>query len=504
MKQVGFGKIARIVAVFAVAATVAATAQTYTKLFDFTQTTGLLPSGPLVQGMNGNLYGVTSQGGGPSRCPSGAAGCGTVFEITPEGQLTTLYNFCQQTYCADGAYPWNGLVLATNGNFYGTTNDGGAMGGGTIFEITPEGKFTRLHSFCSSKKSASCPDGESPFGALMQAANGNLYGVTDGGGDYTNCPGRPGGCGLIFQITMAGKYNTFHIFPCSTRTECPDGALPQTGLIQATNGNYIGTTAEGGQNRAGFVYEITPGDKLAILYNFCSQADCSDGSVVVGPPIQAADGTLYGLTQFGGTYGSGVIYDLTLTKKFTDLYDFCVTGCLADPTGLLQATDGNFYGITDFGGTSTFCGGGCGVLYQMTSAGALNTLYSFCSQSNCADGGLPTGLMQATNGMFYGTDNTGSTACEYCGTIFGFSMGFAPFVQANPNFARVGQAVTILGNNLMGTTSVTFNGTSATFTVGSRGTYLKATVPAGATTGTIQVKTPTGTLNSNVKFQVIP
>jgi hypothetical protein len=103
--------------------------------------------------------------------------------------------------------------------------------------------------------------------------------------------------------------------------------------------------------------------------------------------------------------------------------------------------------------------------------------------------------------MFYGTNDTGSTAC--CGTIFSFSMGVGPFVQANPNFARVGQTVTILGNDLMDTTSVTFNGTSATFTVGSGGTYLKATVPAGATTGTIQVKTPTGRLNSNVKFHVI-
>jgi uncharacterized repeat protein (TIGR03803 family) len=137
-----------------------------------------------VQGTNGNLYGVANSGGVSSHCPN-SSGCGTIFEITPGGKLTTLYNFCQTAKCADGALPTAGLTLATNGNFYGIT-PAIVGGGGTIFEITPTGKFTSLYSFCLAQ---SCPDGSGPIGKLMQAANGNLYGVTTAGGVSTHCAG---------------------------------------------------------------------------------------------------------------------------------------------------------------------------------------------------------------------------------------------------------------------------------------------------------------------------
>jgi len=460
-----------------------------------------------VQGPNGNLYGVTNFGGVSSNCPN-SSGCGTVFEVTRAGKLTFLHNFCQQPKCADGVGPTTDLVLATNGNFYGMTPLS-VVNGGTIFEITPAGKFTTLYSFCTG---SNCPQGNGPIGSLMQASNGNLYGVTTAGGSYAHCAG---GCGTIFQITLAGAFSTFHAF-CST-TECThDGRTPRTGLIQATNGNYIGTTSAGGPNQGGIVYEITPAGKLTLLHNFCSQTSCTDGNDAGTPPIQATDGNLYGTTLGGGTNQGGTFYELTLTEQFTDLYNFCSQKmglqCTDghSPSGLVQATDGNLYASAPFGGTSNLCGTevGCGVLFELTSTGAYTQLYDFCSAGNCTDGGAPSsGLVQATNGVFYGTAGIGGgTGCSQglgCGVIYSLAVGLGPFVEANPNFGKVGQTIGILGNNLSGTSSVTFSGTPATFTVVSN-TLIKVMVPAGATSGTIQVTTPDGTLSSNVEFHLIP
>jgi uncharacterized repeat protein (TIGR03803 family) len=182
--------------------------------------------------------------------------------------------------------------------------------------------------------------------------------------------------------------------------------------------------------------------------------------------------------------------------------------------GLVQGSDGNFYGTTQMGGfIATLCGGiinvGCGVAFQLTPAGEITILHDFCSQSGCSDGFSPEGEpFEATNGIFYGTttsggNTTGNCYPYGCGTLYSVSVGLGPFVEANPNFGKAGRIVGILGNNLTETTSVTFNGTPATFEVVSA-TYLKATVPIGATTGTIQVTTPSGTLSSNVAFRILP
>lgn len=508
MRRIRFRRLACVIIGVCFVGSVVSPAQTYTKLVNFDGVHGSGPIGPLVQGTNGNLYGVTNAGGSSSYCPN-SSGCGTVFEVTAGGKLTFLHNFCQKSKCADGAAPAAGLVLATNGNFYGMTSDNVANGG-TIFEITPAGKFTTLYSFCA--KSANCPDGEGPLGVLMQAGNGNLYGVTTAGGDYTHCAG---GCGLIFEITLAGVYSTFHVF-CST-TECThDGRNPRTGLIQATNGNYIGTTSGGGPGQSGVVYEITPSSKLTFLHDFCSQLHCTDGDDAGTPPIQATNGNLYGTTLGGGTNDGGTFYELTLAKQFTDLYDFCsqkIGIACADgdnPTGLVQGSDGNFYAAAPNGGTSSLCGSSaCGVLFEITSTGGYTLLYDFCSTANCADGGQPSGgLVQSTNGTFYGTTGIGGTGsgCAQglgCGAIYTLSVGLGPFVEALPNFGAAGRVVGILGSQLSGTTSVSFNGTQAKFTVVSN-TLIEATVPTGAATGTIQVTTPEGTLSSNVAFQVSP
>jgi uncharacterized repeat protein (TIGR03803 family) len=174
----------------------------------------------------------------------------------------------------------------------------------------------------------------------------------------------------------------------------------------------------------------------------------------------------------------------------------CADG--ADPTaGLIQATDGNFYGTTLRWGAN-----GAGTVFEITPAGELTTLYSFCSLSNCSDGQSPAaGLIQDTNGTFYGTTESGGVISCGCGTVFSLSVGLGPFVETQTTSGKVGAAVKILGTDLTGATSVTFNGEAAAFTVVS-GSEITTKVPTGATSGPVVVVTPGGTLTSNVIFRV--
>ncbi len=215
-------KTLRIVCLFAgfLSLALSASAQSYTDLVTFDQNNGAAPTS-LILGSDGNFYGTTAGGG--------ANNYGTFFEMTPAGVLTTLYSFCSQSGCLDGGQPMN-LIQATNGNFYGTTQQGGAnptvcggLGCGTIFQITPTGVLTTLYSFCAQ---SGCTDGEIPLAALMQASDGNFYGTTrQGGANTTACSGT--GCGTIFRITPAGVFTTLYSF-CS-QSGCSDGVYPGTG-----------------------------------------------------------------------------------------------------------------------------------------------------------------------------------------------------------------------------------------------------------------------------------
>lgn len=192
----------------------------------------------------------------------------------------------------------------------------------------------------------------------------------------------------------------------------------------------------------------------------------------------------------------------------TTLYAFCSQTNCSDGShpqdGLVQATDGSFYSTTVQGGANGF-----GTIFKITSAGRLTTLYSFCSQTNCPDGSYPaTTVLQATSGTFYGTTVWGgvygcSDGSGGCGTVFSLSVGLDPFVAFVRTSGKVGQAAGILGQGFTGTTAVSFNGNPAAFTVKSD-TFLAATVPTGATTGTVQVTTPSGVQLSNVPFRVLP
>ena len=212
---------------------------------------------------------------------------------------------------------------------------------------------------------------------------------------------------------------------------------------------------------------------------------------------QGRDGNLYGTTAAGGIENNGVVFKMTPEGKVTLLHNFCSPNCKngdVPTSGLVQGSDGNFYGDTFGGGILPYAGS----TYQITPTGAFTAFHLFCSDS-CLDGSEAGALMQATDGNFYGTTLSGGAGGD--GTVFRLSTGLGPFVAARPGFGSAGQAVTILGNGLSGTTSVTFNGLAATFKAESD-TFIRATVPSGATSGPIVVTTPSGTLNSNVAFEI--
>jgi uncharacterized repeat protein (TIGR03803 family) len=480
-------------------------AQTFNVLASFNGFDGANPGATLVQGPNGNYYGTTATGGTISTTSPGS---GVIYEVTPTGKIILLHIFCLEARCPDGSGPQAPLVLATDGNFYGTTVDGGTHSVGTIFKITPEGKFTSIYSFCAETVLGICTDGMLVTAGLIQAVNGDFYGMAQAGGSHNE--------GTVFRVTSAGKLTVLYNFCSQDPPYCADGASPWATLIQGNDGYLYGTAEEGGTYRGGTVFKLALDGTLTTIYNFCPSetgVTCPDGSAPESALIQASNGNFYGATTTGGTVncgitkvGCGTVFELTPAGVLTTLHSFCSLANCADgayPSGVTQGTDGNFYGITSGSGANKW-----GTLFQITSAGVLNTLYNFCAQSKCDDGSSPkVAPFQATNGTFYGTTFIGGTgeACPYtqCGTVFTLSMGLGPFVQTMPVAGLIGGAINILGNNLTGTTGVSFNGVPARFTVLSD-TEIAVHVPAGAKTGPVQVVTPGGTLTSNVAFQVEP
>jgi uncharacterized repeat protein (TIGR03803 family) len=452
-------------------------------------------SAALVQGIDGNFYGTTTSGGA-----NGTGG--TVFQITPNGTLTTLYGFCSKPGCVDGSGPAAGLVLATDGSFYGTTEGGGAYGHGTVFKISLlsiplGGQFvqfwlpTTLYNFCSDSE-AGCPDGNKPEAGLVQATDGNFYGTTSTGG--------ANGFGTVFKITPAGTLTTLYRF-CS-EAGCADGSYPYAGLVQASDGSlsFYGTTTTGGSCGSGTVFNINSAGTLTTLYSFHNGCGSLDGAYPYAGLVQASDGNLYGTTLDGGaSYGTVFKINPAVTPPtLTTLHRFCSdSGCTDGENpyaGLVQASDGNFYGTTQSGGAN-----GDGTIFKITPKGTLTTLHSF----DGTDGTQPTGgLVQGTSGILYGTTPGGGADND--GTIFSLDLYLPQMVVTLPTSGKVGTSVIILGTALEGATGVNFNGTPAKFVVLSD-SEIETTVPKGATTGLVSVPIAgglLGTLKSNVPFSV--
>jgi uncharacterized repeat protein (TIGR03803 family) len=437
-------------------------AQNFTSLASFNGANGSSPSFmTLAQGTDGNFYGATNAGGANS--------LGTVFQITPAGVLSAIYSFAG----TDGSHPQAGLVLNIDANLYGTTLTGGT-GPGTVFKISETGSLTTLHNFSGGA------DGGNAVGGLVLGGSGKFYGTTGMGGS--------GGNGTLFRITSAGALTTIDSF-----TGGSDGGHPLDTLVQAASGLFYGTTRVGGTNNAGVMFSISPSNVFTALY---SLASATDGGNPVGGLAQGINQNLYGVAPGGGAFGYGTVFEMTPSgSSFTTLHSFTGGADGASPFATLTlANDGNFYGTTNSGGAF-----GNGTIFQITGAGALTTLYSF---TGGVDGANPSGgLLQATDGILYGATAGGGTNGD--GTVYSLAMGLPQLVKSVPHFGSVGSPVILLVPNLTGVSGVNFNGTPAVFTLVSP-TEITTTVPAGATTGRIEVFANGEVLKSGGVFLVLP
>ncbi len=346
---------------------------------------GSFPLVSLVQARDGNLY-STMYSGGP-------IAAGSLYKISLSGVFTTVFSF--DTY-AEGRNP-NPMVLGKDGNFYGTTFAGGTSGYGTVFKLTPTGSETVLHSFAGGTT-----DGYDPEAALVQGSDGRFYGIAEGGGTNSS--------GSVFAITPAGVETAIYFFGIASSL---DAAASPTPLILAGDGNFYGTSQGGGTNGMGTVFKVTPGGIETVLYSFVGGS--SDGSAPAGGLVQGSDGNFYGTTTDGGASGCGIIFKITPSGIETVLHAFTRTDGCSPFAPVIQASDGNFFGTTAIGGSS-----GSGTVFRMTPAGALTVLYSFAGGS--ADGAYPyAALLEGSDGNFYGT-TVGGGPSEY-GTIFSVTPG---------------------------------------------------------------------------------
>jgi len=352
------------------------TARTYTVFYQFDSgPEGAQPTG-LIQASDGNFYGATTVGG--------TSGNGTVFKMTPAGAETVLYCFAGGT---DGASPIGGVIEGSDGNFYGTTSSGGANGYGTVYKISPVGVETVIHSFSLT------PDGIYPKAGLVEGSDGNFYGTTSDGG--------AGVYGTAYRVTPSGTMTVLYAFAQGSA----DGKVPWAALIQGADGNFYGTTLGGGASNQGTVFSLTPSGTETVLYSFTGQAD---GSQPVSALLQASDGTLYG-TSSGGS-GAGSVFKITTHGDFTLLHAF--VGDSADGSSasaaLVQGNDGNLYSTTQKGGAFNL-----GTLFEVTQSGTETVLYSF---GGPGDGASVGSLIVGSDGEFYGTTATGGSSNE--GVIF--------------------------------------------------------------------------------------
>jgi uncharacterized repeat protein (TIGR03803 family) len=283
---------------------------------------GNSPYGSLIQGSDGNFYGMTNLGGLYAR--------GTVFKITPAGVESVLWSFGGTN---DGAYPFGSLIEGSDGNFYGTAYVTVAnISCGTVFRITPAGVETVLWTFGNGT------DGQFPYGTLIFGADGNFYGLTDGGG--------VNGKGTIFRITPAGAETVLWSFGGSG-----DGAVPFSKLTLATDGNFYGLTLEGGANSWGTIFKFTPDGTETVLHSFTGGAD---GGQPEGSLLEGSDGNFYGTAEFGGMTGNGNIFQVTPGGAVTLLWSFGSSATDGSvPRGdLILGPGGALYCMTEGGGVN--------------------------------------------------------------------------------------------------------------------------------------------------------
>jgi uncharacterized repeat protein (TIGR03803 family) len=334
--------------------------ETYLKIYSFSSTpsipglNGSNPYGALIQATDGKLYGMATYGGVSSK--------GVLFRVDPPTSAYT--KMVEFSGTANGSHPSGSLLEASDGNFYGMTSTGGVNGLGVLFQFNPvTSVYTKLLDFDGVAK------GSNPYGSLMQAANGNLYGMTSAGG--TNS------LGVLFQFDpVTSVYTKLLDFDGAAKGSNPIGSL-----MQATDGNLYGMTSEGGVNALGVLFQFNPA--TAVYTKLLDFAGTTNGSTPAGGLTQASNGNLYGLTSEGGANALGVLfqYDLT-TSSYTSLLDFDGVAKGSNPVSTLkQALDGNLYGVTKTGGINNL-----GVIFQYNPG---TSTYTKKLDFNGANGSTP-------------------------------------------------------------------------------------------------------------------
>jgi uncharacterized repeat protein (TIGR03803 family) len=441
--------------------TVPAQAQTPTVLYNFVNgsSDAASPAGNIVQGRDGNMYGVGAIIG------RGANSTGAVYKTSPAGAESVFFNFP-----ATISRCYSGLTLDSDGNFYGTCGTNTATGTGILYRLTPAGVFTDIHDFTASDYPVTFQP--------IQASDGNLYGVTPE---------------IVYKRTPAGVFTTIHTFVS------PD-VQPTSNLFQASDGNLYGTiTLCALSGNRGCAYKVSTRGTYKNIYGF---ADPTGSSPCTGV-IQGKNGKLYGATDGGRPLNEGNIYELTTAGVNTGLHDFnnstdgaCNPGAFP-VVGLTQVTDGSLYGVNYGGGDANN-----GSIYKLTSA---NVFSVFLFPSNNIDGGQPySTLLQNTDGLVYGTTSGGGA--NSVGNFFSVDTGDAPFVNLEPTekTGLVGASVGMFGQGFDSASVVKFGGVAATSVTLSGSTYLIAKVPAGAHTGPVTVTTGATTLTSPQTYKVKP
>ena len=371
---------------------------TFTTLYHFSPNSdGAGGSGAMVEVEDGNLYGAMQQGG--------SSNWGTIFRVTPEGELTTLYNFQGET---DRGLPGR-LVLGPDGFFYGITHYY-SDGYGTLFKVSRTGAFTTIRAFISQE--------ENSMADLVLGSDGNFY--------ATMALGGASGAGAIVKITLGGEITVVHDFVPGV-----DGREPYSTLVQDSNGFLYGAASLGGANENGTIFRCNPAGDFTVLHHFTAQEDRPLGDVVLG-----ADGSIYGTTIGGGANYSGTIFRLATNGVFRVLHDFA-PWLGAFGTSLVIASDGNLYG------SSAGSENGEGYLFQVTSNGVFNILHAFSGGSGGADGSQPGAVMLASNGRLYGSTVSG-------GGSFGLGTLFSLSLQPSTQLLNISTRMRVeTGNNVL-------------------------------------------------------